>query len=101
MPLRKKVNLLREIRTKHSLSGYDLQILSHISAQHIYLIERGLKKPQHYEKVLIAEALQIPISTIFPKHLEHTAEIEGETRKTTLETEFQIASKEIQTGGET
>ena len=75
MPLRKKVNCLREIRTQKGFSGYDLQLLSTIPAQSIYQIERGLKRPLLYEKSLLAKALSLPEETIFPAELQRNSEV--------------------------
>ena len=76
MPLRKKNNLLREHRMQVGLSGYDLQLLSGIPAQTIYLIERGLKRPQRYEKSLLSRALNIEEGKLFPNNLERCSIIE-------------------------
>jgi len=76
MPLRKKNNLLREYRRQSGLSGYDLQLLSGISAQAIYLIERGLKRPQRYEKALLSQALSTEEEKLFPNNLERCSIIE-------------------------
>jgi lambda repressor-like predicted transcriptional regulator len=75
MPLRKKINCLRELRRKTGYSGYDLQILTSIPAQEIYRIERGLKMPFPYEKALIAKALNLPGEIIFPKGMQRNNEI--------------------------
>lgn len=75
MPLLKKLNRLREIRTSKGLSGYDLQLLSSIPAQEIYRIERGLKRPRTYEKNLIAEAFGKSVEEIFPDSLQFNREI--------------------------
>ncbi len=75
MPLLRRVNRLREIRTNKGLSGYDLQLLSSVPAQEIYRIERGLKKPNKYEKNLIAEALGKSVEEIFPDSLQFSREI--------------------------
>jgi transcriptional regulator with XRE-family HTH domain len=83
MPLIKKRNRLRDLRIEKGLSGYDLQILSHIPAQLIYLIERGIKNPQDYEKVLLSEALDIPVEKIFPKEMENNPKIEKIVRSHT------------------
>lgn len=77
MALRRKVNKLREVRKSHGLSAYDLQLLSHIPAQTIYGIERGLRRPRTYEKTFLAQALQEEVETLFPKELERHNEIEG------------------------
>jgi len=78
MALRRKTNKLREARKACGFSGYDLQILSRIPAQEIYRIERGLKRPKAYECDLLAQALDMPIDEIFPRHLEGNSEIEGD-----------------------
>lgn len=70
MALMRCTNKLREVRIQKGFSGYDLQILSHIPAQTIYLIERGLKRPQCHERALLADALQVVEEDIFPKYLE-------------------------------
>lgn len=77
MPLSKRVNRLREIRTNRGLSGYDLQLLSSIPAQEIYRIERGLKRPRQYEKSILAEALNKNVEEIFPDSLQFNNEILG------------------------
>jgi hypothetical protein len=78
MALRKRVNNLREIRARAKLSGYDLQILSSIPAQKIYLVERGLQKPWPFEKVALSKALRVLVEELFPKDLARCREIEGE-----------------------
>jgi transcriptional regulator with XRE-family HTH domain len=75
MPLMIRKNLLREIRRERRLSGYDLQLLSHIDAQAIYQIERGIKRPQSYEKNLLAEALGLRVEELFPKEMEKNREV--------------------------
>ena len=75
MPLFRKCNNLREIRTKKALSGYDLQILSSVPAQNIYLIERGLKHPAVHEQRLLSIALDVPEEEIFPDELKACPEI--------------------------
>jgi transcriptional regulator with XRE-family HTH domain len=75
MPLRRITNHLREIRSSKGLSGYDLQILSKIPAQEIYRIERGLTKPQIYQKHLIADALNASVQKVFPTNLERNQEV--------------------------
>ena len=70
MPLFRKCNNLREIRTEKGLSGYDLQILSSVPAQNIYLIERGLKHPAVHEKHLLSIALEVSEEEIFPDELK-------------------------------
>ncbi len=89
MALRRKTNRLREIRLSQALSGYDLQILCHIPAQEIYRIERGLKRAKRYEKALLADALKAEESTIFPKDMELSAEIEWSSPGTTDENHHQ------------
>lgn len=89
MALRKKVNCLREVRRSNGLSGYDLQILSRIPAQEIYRIERGLKRAKRYERALLAKALNTEESTIFPKDMELSAEIEWPSPGTTNENHHQ------------
>ena len=78
MALRKRVNNLREIRTEEKLSGYDLQLLSSIPAQKIYLIERGLMKPWAFEKIALSKALKVSVEELFPEKLTLCREIEGE-----------------------
>ena len=75
MPLMRRVNKVREIRKALGISAYDLQAISSINAQSIYLIERGLKKPLPYEKALLAEALKVPIEELFPADLERNREV--------------------------
>ncbi len=77
MPLSRRCNNLREIRIQKGLSGYDLQILSHISAQSIYMIERGLKRPQRYEKHILSETLSVQEEELFPCDLEDSSKIEN------------------------
>ena len=79
MALRKKVNCLREERNQRGLSGFDLQILSTIPASSIYLIERGLKRPQAYEKRRLSEALNISEDELFPEDMARNPTIEGLT----------------------
>ena len=77
MALRRKRNLVREIREARGLSGYDLQLLSGISAAAIYLIERGIQTPQPHHKLLLAEALGTEADALFPHELARNSEIEG------------------------
>jgi transcriptional regulator with XRE-family HTH domain len=77
MPLRRKVNRLREVRKAKGFSAYDLQLLSHVPAQIIYCIERGLQRARPSEKRMLAEALQVSEKDLFPAHLERNQEIEG------------------------
>jgi transcriptional regulator with XRE-family HTH domain len=71
-----KKNRLRDIRNQKSLSAYDLQLLSFIPAQILYMIERGLKIPHSYEKERISKALNVPVDDIFPKEMERNQKIE-------------------------
>ncbi len=74
MPLMKLTNHLREIRRAKNLSGYDLQILTGTTAQVIYMIERGLRRPSFQERLRIAEALELTVDEIFPENLRRPAE---------------------------
>lgn len=76
MPLLIRKNCLREVRKARGLSGYDLQLLSHVPARDIYLIERGLKRPLRHEKGLIADALGMPEEKIFPLEMLKNQKIE-------------------------
>ncbi len=76
MALMIRKNRLREIRKSLKLSGYDLQLLSKIPTQIIYQIERGLKRPAAYEKVLLCEALSLGELEVFPDDLTHNREVE-------------------------
>lgn len=82
MPLYRKCNNLREIRIQKGFSGYDLQILSSVPAQAIYLIERGLKNSQAYERSLLSDALNVSEKELFPDDLKRSAEILSTGRKT-------------------
>jgi transcriptional regulator with XRE-family HTH domain len=75
MALSFRTNRLRETRKAQKVSGYDLQLLSNVRAQKIYLIERGLTRASSYEKFAIAGALGRPVEEIFPRELSRSREI--------------------------
>jgi len=75
MPLMHRKNRLREFRESKSLSGYDLQVLSHITASTVYLIERGIKRPAPYEKHRLADALGEPVEDVFPEDMARNQEV--------------------------
>ena len=79
MALWRKTNRLRELRRAQKKSGQDLQLLSNISAQTIYYIERGLKRPAPYEKAMLSEALGLSESEVFPSDLVHNRKVEVAT----------------------
>jgi transcriptional regulator with XRE-family HTH domain len=76
MALFVRKNNLRKIRKEKKLSGYDLQLLTNIPAQSIYLIERGIKRPARHERHLISDALGLSVDSVFPDDLRLNDEVE-------------------------
>ena len=78
MALFKKRNRLREVRKAKNFSALDLQLMTFINHQRIYLIERGIAKPTHAQKVILAEALGVPLEQLFPANMSSNQEIIAE-----------------------
>jgi transcriptional regulator with XRE-family HTH domain len=76
MALMVRKNRLREVRKSLKISAYDLQLLSHIPAQTIYAIERGLKRPAAHEKTFLSQALKLSEFEIFPAELAQNGKVE-------------------------
>ena len=75
MSLMIRRNRVRETRRAKGLSAYDLQLLTRIPAQTIYGIERGLRGPLQYQKDLIAHALGLQESDLFPREMARSSEV--------------------------
>ena len=76
MALAKRKNRLREVRNTLGVSGYDLQLLSNINVQRIYLIERGLVNPNKSERARLAAALEFSENEVFPTTMRFNKQIE-------------------------
>jgi hypothetical protein len=46
-----------------------------INHQRIYLIERGIVKPTHAQKVILSEALGVPLEQLFPADMSRNQDI--------------------------
>lgn len=75
MSLMIRRNKVRETRMVKGLSAYDLQLITHIPAQTIYGIERGLRGPLQFQKDLIADALGLQESELFPPEMARSSEV--------------------------
>jgi transcriptional regulator with XRE-family HTH domain len=75
MALLRKRNRLREVRKAKGLSALDLQLMTPINHQRIYLIERGIVKPTHAQKVILSEALGVPLEQLFPADMSRNQDI--------------------------
>jgi len=78
MALMRKRNRLRELRRAKNLSAIDLQLMTFINHQRIYLIERGVAKPTHAQKVILSEALGVPLEQLFPANMSRNQDIIAE-----------------------
>jgi DNA-binding XRE family transcriptional regulator len=78
MALIRKRNRLREIRRELGLSAFDLQLMCFVNHQRIYLIERGIVRPTHAQKVAIAEALKRSVEEIFPPQMARNQTLTAE-----------------------
>jgi transcriptional regulator with XRE-family HTH domain len=78
MALFKKRNRLREVRKAKNFSALDLQLMTFINHQRIYLIERGIAKPTHAQKVILSETLGVPLEQLFPANMSSNQEISVE-----------------------